>query len=68
MLTYSRAKGLFAGVDLTGAVVIEKVDATRTFYGVAYPIAQILKGQVPTPQDARPFVRTVAKYFTEIRK
>ena len=68
LLTYSRAKGLFAGVDLTGAVVDENVDATRTFYGVAHPSAQILKGEVATPPDARPFVRTVAKYFSEVRK
>src|ERR1700748_370236 len=68
LLTYSRAKGLFAGVDLTGAVVDENVDATRIFYGVSYPSAQILKGQVATPLDARPFVRTVAKYFTESQK
>src|ERR1700678_812012 len=68
LLTYSRAKGLFAGVDLTGAVVDENVDATRTFYGVAHPSAQILKGEVATPPDARPFVRTVAKYFSEVQK
>ncbi len=57
LLTYSRAKGLFAGVDLTGAVVDENVDATRTFYGEAHPSAQILKGEVATP-DGRPAVRT----------
>ena len=68
LLTYSRPKGLFAGVDLTGAVVDENVDATRTFYGVSYPSAQILKGQVAVPPDARPFVRTVAKYFTDSQK
>src|SRR5271154_922440 len=66
LLTYSRAKGLFAGIDLTGAVVDENVDATRTFYGAAHPSAQILKGDVATPPDARPFVRTVAKYFNEV--
>jgi SH3 domain-containing YSC84-like protein 1 len=63
LLTYSRAKGLFAGIDLNGAVVDQNVDATRTFYGTAYPFEQLLKGQVATPPDARPFVRTVAKYF-----
>jgi len=67
LLTYSRAKGLFAGVDLTGAVVDENVDATRIFYGNPMPSAQILKGDVPTPPDARPFVRTVAKYFNDVR-
>jgi SH3 domain-containing YSC84-like protein 1 len=68
LLTYSRAKGLFAGIDLTGAVVEENVDATKAFYGTAYPGAQILKGSVATPDDARPFVRTVAKYFAEVKK
>jgi SH3 domain-containing YSC84-like protein 1 len=68
LLTYSRAKGLFAGIDLTGAVVTSNTDATRVFYGVPHPSAQILKGEVATPEDARPFVRTVAKYFSEVRK
>jgi SH3 domain-containing YSC84-like protein 1 len=67
LLTYSRAKGLFAGIDLTGAVVDENVDATRAFYGVAHPSVQILKGEVATPPDARPFVRTVAKYFSDVQ-
>ena len=43
LLTYSRAKGLFAGIDLTGAVVDENNEATRAFYGVAHPSARILK-------------------------
>src|SRR6202522_8536 len=68
LLTYSRAKGLFAGIDLTGAVVTENTDATRTFYGVAHPGSQILKGEVAPPDDAKPFVRTVAKYFSDVRK
>jgi SH3 domain-containing YSC84-like protein 1 len=49
-------------------VVDENVDATRMFYGVAHPSAQILQGEVATPMDARPFVRTVAKYFNEVQK
>jgi SH3 domain-containing YSC84-like protein 1 len=68
LLTYSRAKGLFAGIDLTGAVVNQNVDATRTFYGTAYPFDQLLKGQVVVPTDAAPFVRTVAKYFANVQK
>src|ERR1700761_4889505 len=68
LLTYSRAKGLFAGVDLTGAVVDENTDATKNYYGVSYPSSQILKGDVGTPPNARPFVRTVAKYFAEVKK
>jgi lipid-binding SYLF domain-containing protein len=68
LLTYSRARGLFAGIDLTGAVVNQNNDATRTFYGVPHPSAQILKGEVAVPDDAKPFVRTVAKYFADVKK
>jgi lipid-binding SYLF domain-containing protein len=67
LLTYSRAKGLFAGIDLNGAVVDQNLDATRTFYGVAYPFEQLLKGEVATPPQAQPFVRTTAKYFTSVQ-
>lgn len=64
LLTYSRAKGLFAGIDLNGAVVDQNVDDTRTFYdGADYSFEKILHGGVPVPPDAVPFVRTVSKYF-----
>lgn len=63
LLTYSRSQGLFAGIDLNGTVVNQNTDDTRTFYGHDIPFATILEGQVPTPAAARPFVRTVAKYF-----
>ncbi len=33
MLTYSRARGVFAGVDLNGAVVSQDKDKTRLLYG-----------------------------------
>jgi lipid-binding SYLF domain-containing protein len=64
LLTYSRAKGLFAGVDLNGATVSQNTDDTQAFYGgkeVSYP--EILHGNVRTPRAARKFVRTVARYF-----
>ncbi|MGC9197340.1 MAG: lipid-binding SYLF domain-containing protein [Acidobacteriaceae bacterium] len=62
-LTYSRAKGLFAGIDLSGTVLSQNEDDTRTEYGSNIPFGQILKGNVPTPANARPFVSTVARYF-----
>lgn len=68
LLTYSRAKGLFAGVDLNGAVVSQNTDDTTKFYGGdAKPYAEILKGEVPVPSGARQFVRTVARYFHSTR-
>ena len=62
-LTYSRSKGLFAGIDLDGTVLSQNQDDTRAFYGADLPYAQVLKGSQPTPPEARPFVRTVAKFF-----
>jgi lipid-binding SYLF domain-containing protein len=62
-LTYSRSKGLFAGLDLDGTVMSQNVDDTRVEYGADMPFDQILDGKTPVPQNARPFVRTVAKYF-----
>ncbi|GAC1358011.1 MAG: hypothetical protein NVSMB3_04950 [Acidobacteriaceae bacterium] len=62
-LTYSRSKGLFAGIDLDGTVLSQNQEDTRTFYGADIPYEQVLKGNQATPADAQPFVRTVAKYF-----
>jgi lipid-binding SYLF domain-containing protein len=65
LLTYSRSKGLFAGIDLDGTSVSHIDDDTKTFYGQAYPFESILKGNVGVPDAAKPFVRTVAKYFVQ---
>ena len=62
-LTYSRSKGLFAGLDLDGTVLSQNDDDTRAEYGANVPFNSVLQGSVPVPPDARPFVRTVAKYF-----
>ena len=65
-LTYSRSKGLFAGIDLDGTVLSQNQDDTRALYGADIPFETILKGNEPTPHEARPFVRTVAKYFVAV--
>ena len=62
-LTYSRSKGLFAGINLDGTVLSQNEDATRAIYGANIPYTEVLKGNQITPMVARPFVRTVAKYF-----
>jgi len=67
LLTYSRSKGLFAGIDLDGSVLSQNSDDTRVLYGADIPFETILKGSQPTPQEAQPFVRTVAKYFVEAK-
>jgi lipid-binding SYLF domain-containing protein len=67
-LTYSRSKGLFAGINLDGTVLSQNEDDTREFYGSNLPFKSVLGGNVPTPPDARPFVGTVAKYFVRSRQ
>ncbi|MGA8938208.1 MAG: lipid-binding SYLF domain-containing protein, partial [Acidobacteriaceae bacterium] len=62
-LAYSRARGLFAGIDLTGTVLSQNSDDTRTEYGSNIPFHEVLRGGVPTPENARGFVHTVARYF-----
>ena len=62
-LTYSRSKGLFAGVDLTGDVVNQNGGDTKTYYGKDIPYREILSGAVPTPASSQHFVRTVAEMF-----
>lgn len=59
LLTYSRAKGLFAGIDLGGSVVERDRDSTVAFYGKDIPTRAILDGKVATPPEARPFVAEV---------
>jgi SH3 domain-containing YSC84-like protein 1 len=66
-LTYSRSKGLFAGIDLDGTVLSQNGDDTAVLFGSNVPFETILKGNVPTPPEAEPFVRTVAKYFVEAK-
>ncbi len=65
LLTYSRSKGLFAGIDLDGTSVSHVDEDTRELYGQLYPYETILKGNVGVPDTAKPFVRTVAKYFVQ---
>lgn len=62
-LAWSRAKGLFAGIDLKGNLLEQSEGDTRELYGADIPFESILKGSTPTPPEAMPFMRTVAKYF-----
>jgi lipid-binding SYLF domain-containing protein len=62
-LTYSRSRGLFAGVDLTGDEVHQNTADTEAFYGKDIPYKVILSGQVPTPQAAAHFEATVNEMF-----
>jgi lipid-binding SYLF domain-containing protein len=62
-LTYSRNKGVFAGVDLTGDEVNENKKDTTALYGKELPYETILGGATPAPAAARPFIREVTRIF-----
>ncbi len=62
-LTYSRAKGLFAGLDLSGDVLEANTDDLHAEYGSAVQPDAVLRGTVPPPANAQHFVHTVSKYF-----
>ncbi|MFZ0298098.1 MAG: lipid-binding SYLF domain-containing protein [Candidatus Sulfotelmatobacter sp.] len=62
VLTYSRARGLFAGVSLNGAVIKQDKDSTREFYGRMVPFRTSLIGEIPPPAGASPFLTTLAKW------
>jgi lipid-binding SYLF domain-containing protein len=66
-LTYSRSKGLFAGLDLDGTVLDDNNDDMRAEYGTDLPFDHVLHGNVPVPANARHFVSTVARYFVVSR-
>jgi lipid-binding SYLF domain-containing protein len=68
LLSYSRNKGIFAGIDLDGTSVSQNREDTEIFYGAPQRFESVLKGNVPVPEGAVAFVRTVAKYFVEAKK
>ena len=61
VLTYSRARGLFAGVTVNGAAIKEDEDSTRELYGRLVPFKTILTGAVTTPQGGEPFIAAIRK-------
>jgi lipid-binding SYLF domain-containing protein len=59
ILTYSRARGAFAGLTLNGASIRHDEDSTRAIYGRNYSNERILKGEVTMPSAARSFLDAV---------
>jgi lipid-binding SYLF domain-containing protein len=61
VLTYSRARGLFAGVTVNGSSITQDENATKELYGRSVPFKTILTGATSTPQAGEPFVAAVRK-------
>jgi lipid-binding SYLF domain-containing protein len=68
VLTYSRSRGLFAGLELAGAVIKQDKGSTREFYGRMVPFKTSLKGDIEAPKDAYPFLSSLAKWAQEAAK
>jgi SH3 domain-containing YSC84-like protein 1 len=67
MLTYSRSKGVFAGITLEGAVVEQDNDSTRAIYGKNMKFRNTLSGKVATPGSADAFMQAVARAGQQAR-
>jgi lipid-binding SYLF domain-containing protein len=59
ILTYSRSRGVFGGLDLAGDAVTEDSDANRELYGKDVSNKQILASSMPVPAIAQPFIHTL---------
>jgi lipid-binding SYLF domain-containing protein len=59
VLSYSRSKGVFAGLTLEGAVVEQDNDSTRAIYGEKMSFRDILSGRASTPASADAFIQAV---------
>jgi SH3 domain-containing YSC84-like protein 1 len=68
VLTYSRARGIFAGASLNGAVLKQDKDSTRDFYGHMVTFKAALTGEVDPPAAANPFLSSLAKWAQEAAK
>jgi lipid-binding SYLF domain-containing protein len=67
ILSYSRTKGVFAGVSLNGSVVQADKSGDRAMYGDNVNRHEILSGNVPVPEAARPLVHEVSRWVKEAR-
>ncbi|CCE61303.1 hypothetical protein TPHA_0A02210 [Tetrapisispora phaffii CBS 4417] len=59
VFTYSKSKGLFAGVSVEGSVIVERREANRKFYGNNCKSKMILSGRVRAPSSVDPLFRVL---------
>ncbi len=64
ILTWSRSRGLFAGVSLSGATLRPDLESNQTLYGKPLTNKEIVRGDVAAPATATGFVGALTKYST----
>ncbi len=62
ILSYSRTRGVFAGVSLDGTVVSQDGGEDRKLYGHEVRNQSVLKGEVPAPPAARALISELVRY------
>lgn len=67
ILSYSRAKGVFAGVSLDGTVVQADKSGDQAMYGKDVNRREILSGKIAVPESARPLVHEISRYVKEAK-
>src|SRR6202161_871113 len=65
ILSYSRSKGVFAGVSLDGAVMQGDKSGDKAMYGENVDRHEILSGKIAVPGSARPLLREIGGYAQE---
>jgi len=65
LLTWSRSRGVFAGIDLNGVSVSQNRGDTDALYGGPHPFGAILHGAVPPPPQSERFLAAIRQYFGE---
>jgi lipid-binding SYLF domain-containing protein len=68
VLTYSRARGVFAGVDLSGSAITQDKDETSVLYGKMIPFSEILSGKVTPTAASEQFLASVRKYSVQAKE
>jgi lipid-binding SYLF domain-containing protein len=56
IFSYSKTKGLFAGVSLEGSAIVERRDANEKLYGQRFRARELLTGVVEPPREAAPLM------------
>ncbi|KFZ13339.1 hypothetical protein V502_06668 [Pseudogymnoascus sp. VKM F-4520 (FW-2644)] len=59
VFSYSKTKGLFAGVSLEGSAIVERRDANEKLYGQRFTAAQLMEGSVRPPPAAQPLMQVL---------
>src|SRR5262245_65755193 len=62
VLSYSRSKGVFAGLELKGSTLNQDNNANKALYGKEIDYKEIMAGTVKSPAPAKPVIDVLTKY------